>query len=80
MLVLTRKPGEGVLIGDNISIKIIELKGGAIRIGIEAPPEMKIYRQEVYDRIRNENIGATNWDLNDLDSISNTLSKKQVKK
>lgn len=80
MLVLTRKPGEGVLIGDSISIKIIELKGGAIRIGIEAPPDLKIYRQEVYDRIRSENIGATNWDLTDLEAISDTLATKQVKK
>ncbi len=80
MLVLTRKPGEGLLIGDDISVKIIEVKGGGIRIGITAPREMKIYRQEVYDRIKEENIGATNWDINDLDALSDDLLKKQVKK
>lgn len=80
MLVLTRKPGEGLLIGDNIAVKIIEIKGGAIRVGIDAPQDMKIYRQEVYDRIREENIGATNWDIDDLDVLSEDLLKKQVKK
>ncbi len=80
MLVLTRKPGEGILVGDDITIKIIEVKGGAIRIGIDAPQEMKIYRQEVYDRIREENIGATNWDINDLDALSAAVQIKQVKK
>ena len=54
MLVLTRKPGEGIIIGDNIIIKIIEMKSGGIRIGIDAPRDTKIYRQEVYDRIRSE--------------------------
>ncbi len=73
MLVLTRKPGEGIIIGENITIKIIELKGGSIRIGIDAPRETKIYRQEVYDRIREENITAANWDLTDLDALSNSL-------
>lgn len=80
MLVLTRKPGEGLLIGESIAIKVIEVKGGAIRIGIDAPPDMKIYRQEVYDRIRIENMGATQWDINDLESISIDLEAKQVKK
>jgi len=80
MLVLTRKPGEGLLIGDSITIKIIEFKGGAVRIGIDAPPDLKIYRQEVYDRIRTENLGATQWDIADLESISKDLLSKQVKK
>jgi len=80
MLVLTRKPGEGIIIGDNITVKIIELKGGGIRIGIDAPRETKIYRQEVYDRIKQENIGATNWNPTDLDDLSATLATRTVKK
>ncbi len=80
MLVLTRRPGEGIVIGDNITIKIIEVKGGGIRIGIDAPRETKIYRQEVYDRIRQENIEATRWDMADLDSLSDDLAGRTVKK
>ena len=80
MLVLTRKPGEGVIIGDNISVKIIEMKGGGVRIGIDAPRETKIYRQEIYDRIKQENIGAAHWNPADLDDLSATLATRTVKK
>ncbi|NOQ46696.1 MAG: carbon storage regulator CsrA [Desulfobulbaceae bacterium] len=80
MLVLTRKLGEGIVIGNNITVKIIEIKGGGIRIGIDAPRDTKIYRQEVYDRIRQENIEAARWDITDLDTLSDTLASRTVKK
>lgn len=77
MLVLTRKAGEGIIIGDDIKITIVEIKGGGIRIGIDAPPEQKIYRQEVYDRICQENKEATQWTLADLNALTTTLSSKE---
>ncbi|MDX9834106.1 MAG: carbon storage regulator CsrA [Desulfobulbus sp.] len=81
MLVLTRKPGEGIIIGDNITIRIIEVKSGGIRIGIDAPADTKIYRQEVYDRIRQENIeAAAGWDMTDLDALSDQLADRTQKK
>ena len=80
MLVLTRKPGEGILIGDDVSIKIIEVKGGTIRIGIDAPRDKKIYRQEIYERIVEENRNAAQWDLTDLDSLSVNISTKKNEK
>ncbi len=73
MLVLTRKIGEGIVIGDDITIKLVELKGGNIRIGIDAPRNKKIYRQEVYDRIVAENRDAAQWDIIDLDALSDNL-------
>jgi carbon storage regulator len=78
MLVLTRKAGEGIIIGDNIKITVIELKGGGVRIGIDAPNELKIYRQEVYDRICRENMEATQWNLADLNSLSSTLAGRKT--
>ena len=55
MLVLTRKPGERLVIGDNIVITVVEIKGDNIRIGIDAPREVKVYRGEIYDAIVAEN-------------------------
>jgi carbon storage regulator len=79
MLVLTRKVGDGILIGDDILIRIVEIKGGGVRIGIEAPGDKKIYRQEVYERITEENREAAQWNMVDLETLSQNLiiGKKQ---
>lgn len=79
MLVLTRKVGEGIIIGDDIRITVIELKGGGVRIGIDAPREMKVHRQEVFDRIKQENKEATQWDLADLNELSSILTTGKKK-
>ncbi len=79
MLVLTRKLGEGILIGDDVTITIVEMKGGNVRIGIEAPRSKKIYRQEVYARIVEENREAARWNMMDLDTISDNLTVRKDK-
>jgi len=79
MLVLTRKAGEGIIIGDDIKITIVELKGGGVRIGIDAPREMKVHRQEVFDKIKQENREATQWDIADLNELSNILDAGRKK-
>ncbi len=58
MLVLTRRLGETIVIGDDITIKIVDIHGKQIRIGIEAPKEISVYRGEIYDRIMQENKAA----------------------
>ena len=80
MLVLTRKPGEGIIIGDDIKITIVELKGGGVRIGIDAPRELKVHRQEVFDQIKKENEEATQWDIADLNELSSVLNAGRKKK
>jgi len=56
MLVLTRKPGQSIVINDNIEVTILEVKGEAVRIGVEAPKEVTIYRHEIYEEIKKENL------------------------
>lgn len=69
MLVLTRKPGETVMLGEDIQVKIVSVDGDQVKIGIEAPRAMKIYRREVYEAIQQENEAALEaCDLRVLDS------------
>lgn len=55
MLVLTRKLGESVTIDGNIKVTIVALKGNQVKLGIEAPANMKVYREEIYTKITAEN-------------------------
>ena len=55
MLILTRKLGENIRIGDDVRIVILDIKGGQVKIGIEAPPDVSVHREEIYERIRVEN-------------------------
>ncbi len=54
MLILTRKVGESIMIGDSVEVKILGLRGGQIKVGIEAPKDLKVHREEIYERIRAE--------------------------
>ena len=54
MLVLSRKEGERVRIGDEITVTIVEIRGDKVRIGIEAPETVSVHRQEVYEKIQRE--------------------------
>ena len=56
MLILTRRVGETVVIGDNITVAIIGVKGNQIRIGINAPKDVTVHREEIYERIRHEQL------------------------
>lgn len=58
MLVLTRKPKQQIMIGDHITINIVEIQGDNVRIAIDAPRDLKIYRGEIYRAIQEENRNA----------------------
>ena len=58
MLILTRRVGETVVIGDNVTVAIIGVKGNQIRIGINAPKDVTVHRKEIYERIRHEQLSA----------------------
>ena len=54
MLILTRRPGETLVIGDSITVTVLETRGSQVRIGIEAPKDIPVHRQEVAERIARE--------------------------
>ena len=58
MLILTRKPGESVYIGDDVKVTLMEIKGNQVRVGVDAPPSVRIYREEIYLQILEENKSA----------------------
>jgi len=77
MLALTRKPGQRIVIGDNIVVTVVDIKGENIRLAIDAPREIKIYRGEIYDDIVAENKqAAVPMNIADMD-ILNTLHLKK---
>lgn len=58
MLALTRKKDEAIIIGDKIEIKIIDIQGDKVKLGISAPKEVSIYREEIYIQVKESNQGA----------------------
>lgn len=81
MLILTRKPGESLYIGDNVKITIVEIKGHQIRVGIDAPPELRIYREEIYLQILEENkqaAAAVSSSTQSLDNLSSAWQGRNV--
>ena len=54
MLILTRKVNESLLVGDDVKLPVLGIKGGQIRIGISAPRDVAVHRQEIYERIQQE--------------------------
>ena len=68
MLILTRKLGEKIAIGDDITITLVEIRGAQVKLGIEAPKHVEIHRQEVYERIRQENLNSSGINDSDLSS------------
>ncbi len=58
MLILSRRINEKIMIGDDVSISIIEIRGDQVRVGVDAPKTVKVFRQEVFDSIKAENRAA----------------------
>ncbi len=60
MLILTRRTGEAVIIGDNVRIAVLDIRGNQVRLGVEAPREVTVHREEVYRRIVEEHGNVAN--------------------
>ena len=70
MLVLSRQRDESIMIGDNIVVTIVDIRGDKVRLGINAPSEIPVHRQEVYEAIQRENLRATRLEPGDTEALS----------
>ncbi|WP_442956495.1 carbon storage regulator CsrA [Paenibacillus sp. YIM B09110] len=73
MLVLTRKKGESLLIGDEIELSILEVSGDIVKIGIKAPKEINVLRKELYTSVEEMNRSAENSSIND-EALKNQIN------
>ena len=76
MLVLSRQRDESIMIGDNIVVTIVDIRGDKVRLGIEAPTEIPVHRQEVYEAIQRENLRASQLEPRDAPQISRAAPRK----
>ncbi len=82
MLVLARRLNESIMIGDDVEVVVIDIKGDQVKLGIRAPKKVTVHRKEIYMEIKNANIDASKSDFNpdDLRALSDYFKKDKGKK
>ncbi len=79
MLILTRKAGESLHLGDDIKITVLKVQGNQVKLGLDVPKALTVYREEVYLRIKEENLLAVQASDQDLIMATQLWSRKQEK-
>ena len=77
MLILARRIGESIMVGDQVEISVVDIKGDQVKLGISAPSQVKVYRREVYAAIQEENRAAAAVAPRSLPHIDGLLEKKE---
>jgi carbon storage regulator len=77
MLVLTRKKNQSIVVNDNIELTIIDIQGDQVRVGINAPKDVKVFRKEVYVEMTEENQRASNVQIEALNLLKSAIKKQQ---
>lgn len=75
MLILTRRAGETLIVGDDVSITVLGVKGNQVRLGVNAPKDVSVHREEIYQRIQREkSLKAGETPAEDNDNVGNTIT------
>ncbi len=77
MLVLSRHRDESIMIGDNVVVTIVDIRGDKVRLGIDAPTEIPVHRREVYEAIRKENLRASQLSPEDAQQLASGGNAEQ---
>ena len=78
MLVLTRKSEQSVVVGSNIEVRVLGIRGDQVSLGFVAPDEISIYRKEVYEAIQQENLRAAHRGSNEVTRITNAIGRHLI--
>ena len=79
MLVLSRQRDETIMIGDDVEITVVDVRGDKVRLGINAPRSVQVHRKEVYDAIKRENAAAAKADLGNLKDLDDQARRDRPK-
>jgi carbon storage regulator len=77
MLIITRRPGEKIMVGEDVVVEVIEVSGSSVRIGIAAPKSIPVYREEIWAAVKAENKAAAASEIDQLPDDLPTPSKQQ---
>jgi carbon storage regulator len=75
MLILARRIGESIMVGDQVEISVVDIKGDQVKLGIKAPSQVKVYRREVYAAIQEENRAAAAASPQTLETLNDLISR-----
>jgi carbon storage regulator len=76
VLVLSRRKDEAIVIGDSVRVTVVDVRGDTVRLGIEAPRSVTVYRQEIYDAIQRENLEAARARAEGLDQLAGAFGAR----